>query len=220
MAGIVGAWALGPKRESRGRVVEGERESVYQAACASCHGERGEGKRELMAPPVANLAGWYVREQVGKYRSGLRGSEPRDVFGLQMRAAVVELSEEEVEEAMAEIGRFPFVVPDRAEGDVARGAVLYRDYCMECHRYNGHGELTFKSAQLVGLPEWYLSAQLEKFRGGLRGYHPDDERGRRMRDMTLRPADAEEVADIIAFVTTLAEEFPLEKGIEGEVVGD
>ena len=82
---------------------------------------------------------------------------------------------------------------------------------MECHRYNGHGELAFRSSPLTGLPDWYLSAQMTKYLEGIRGYHAEDERGMKMRVMAARPASATERADIMAFIQSLSREFPVEK---------
>jgi cytochrome c553 len=208
----LGAMRSGPG-EGDGEVAAEAKMSVFQGTCATCHGAQGEGNRALMAPPIANLARWYVVEQLGKFRSGSRGSEPRDLHGQQMRAAVAGLSEGQIEEAVAELATFPFVAPvGSMEGNEQLGAELYLDQCMECHRYNGHGEIAFKSAPLCGLPDWYLSAQMTKYLDGVRGYHAEDLSGVKMREMALRPANAEQIADIIAFVNTLGEEYPVEKG--------
>lgn len=165
-----------------------------------------------MAPPIANLADWYVLEQLRKFRSGTRGSEPRDVHGQQMKAAVQSLDEDQITEAVAELMTFPLLIPKHAsDANLTEGREAYREHCMECHRYNGHGERSFKSASLAGLPDWYLAAQMKKYREGIRGYHPDDETGAKMRAMTLRPESEKQLRDIIAYITTLSEEYPVEK---------
>ena len=165
-----------------------------------------------MAPPIANLADWYVEEQLRKFRTGTRGSEPRDLHGQQMQAAVKALNDEQIAEAIEELMTFPLVIPEPTiEADLANGREAYREHCMECHRYNGHGEMVFKSASLAGLPAWYLEAQMQKYLTGIRGYHPGDETGAKMRAMSIRPESPEELKDIIAYITTLSEEYPVEK---------
>ena len=165
-----------------------------------------------MAPPIANLTAWYAREQMTKFRSGLRGNEPRDQHGQQMHQAVSKLSEEQIEEALTELATLPFVPPKTSiKGEPNAGEEPFRDFCMECHRFNGHGELAFKSAPIAALPDWYINAQISKFLDGRRGYHPDDEAGHKMQKMALRPESKEQLANIIAYITTLAKEHPIEK---------
>jgi len=82
---------------------------------------------------------------------------------------------------------------------------------MECHRYNAHGELAFKSAPLAALPDWYLAAQFQKFLNDIRGTHPDDEAGAKMHEMARRPRDEEELRNILHHIGTLAREYPIEK---------
>ncbi|MCY1371380.1 hypothetical protein D9M68_922310 [compost metagenome] len=44
---------------------------------------------------------------------------------------------------------------------------------------------------MAGQHSWYIKAQLEKFRKGVRGAHEQDERGQQMRQMALAiPSDA------------------------------
>ena len=198
---------LGPEQASAGSTAGSG--ISYQVSCASCHGSRGEGNRELGAPAIASLPEWFVVEQLAKFREGLRGRDPRDVRGGQMRAAVLPLSAEALGEAISELLSLPDVPPPPTRGgDTTRGGESYRELCMECHRYNGRGELAFRSAPLAVLPDWYLAAQIEKFLDGSRGGHPDDEAGAKMREMAKRPRDAEELANILAYVSTLAREYP------------
>ncbi len=188
--------------------------STFQTVCATCHGPRGGGDRERMAPPIANLTAWYVDEQLAKFRSGFRGTDPRDTHGQQMRAAVLPLSDDAIAEATAELATLPFVPPEPPAplpGNLTAGKEAYTDLCMECHRYNGHGEFAFKCAPLAGLPSWYIDAQLTKFQSGIRGYDPHDESGAKMRLMSQRAADPTDRADIISFLTTLGTRFPIEK---------
>ena len=61
------------------------------AACASCHGQKGEGTEALNAPPLAGLDDWYIARQLRKFQSGVRGAGKSntgevDTLGAQMTA--------------------------------------------------------------------------------------------------------------------------------------
>jgi cytochrome c553 len=57
------------------------------AACAACHGAKGEGNSELQAPALAGQTDWYLVTQLHRFQSGMRGYAPQDTHGAQMRAA-------------------------------------------------------------------------------------------------------------------------------------
>lgn len=54
--------------------------------CESCHGAKGEGNQALGAPALAARTDWYLVTQLQNYKAGLRGNDPRDTSGVQMRA--------------------------------------------------------------------------------------------------------------------------------------
>jgi cytochrome c553 len=83
-----------------------------------------------------------------------------------------------------------------------RGEALF-NLCMSCHGSEGHGNQEISAPAIAGLPQWYIEAQIEKFQTGVRGKHPTDDAGNRMRPMarTLRGDDAKIVA---AYVSKLA----------------
>jgi cytochrome c553 len=56
-------------------------------SCAACHGGRGEGNDALRAPALAGGSDWYQLAQLRNFSQGLRGTEPADLPGQQMRAA-------------------------------------------------------------------------------------------------------------------------------------
>ena len=66
----------------RGDAVAGE--AAY-AICVACHGPRGEGNRQLGGPRLAGQSDWYLVRQIRNYRQGLRGYDPQDLFGMQMK---------------------------------------------------------------------------------------------------------------------------------------
>lgn len=63
------------------------RGQVLFAACASCHGHRGEGNEALDAPALAALNDWYIALQLQHFRDGTRGAVDGDAAGARMRAA-------------------------------------------------------------------------------------------------------------------------------------
>jgi cytochrome c oxidase subunit II len=58
--------------------------SLY-ATCAACHGPAGQGMQPMNAPRLAGQSDWYLVRQLQNYKSGVRGSHPKDAFGMQMK---------------------------------------------------------------------------------------------------------------------------------------
>ena len=84
-----------------------------------------------------------------------------------------------------------------------RGEAVF-GLCLQCHGAEGQGDKLYGAPRIAGLPKWYILAQLEKFQLGVRGKHPDDDAGNRMRPMarTLADGDAEIVATYVANMKT------------------
>lgn len=55
------------------------------ALCAACHGQDGRGNETLHAPPLAGQSDWYLVTQLHKFKAGLRGYNPNDIWGATMR---------------------------------------------------------------------------------------------------------------------------------------
>ena len=70
--------------------------------------------------------------------------------------------------------------------DAARGEELFT-LCAQCHGENGAGNPVALAPAIAGLPEWFVTGQLQKFRSGGRGTHFDDISGMRMRG-TFEPS--------------------------------
>ncbi|MFQ5514574.1 MAG: c-type cytochrome [Myxococcota bacterium] len=83
-----------------------------------------------------------------------------------------------------------------------RGRVLFA-LCTACHGPDGAGNELFRAPAIAGLPRWYVEAQLQKFRSGVRGTHPDDLQGMRMRPMSLALGSDEDVVAVAAAVADL-----------------
>lgn len=73
-------------------------QSVFLARCASCHGAQGQGNPDLKAPSLSIQEPEYLRQQIDKFRRGLRGNNPDDFHGTQMRAIALSLqSDDEID---------------------------------------------------------------------------------------------------------------------------
>ena len=85
---------------------------------------------------------------------------------------------------------------------MARAQSLY-DSCLPCHGQNGEGFPSVLAPPIGGLPQWYIEAQLKKFRSVKRGYHFDDLSGLRMRPMALSLRDEADVKIVAAFIAQM-----------------
>ncbi len=166
---------------------------VYAEVCAACHGANGGGKEELHSPSISGLPTWYLEEQVKKFRAGSRGFHPEDLPGQQMRAISLTLTDAQIAEAAATVASMPShpTEPPPPGFDLALARVRYANECMECHRYNGKGEIVFHSAPLVTLNRSYLRRQLLNYRSGRRGATGGDLYGAKMVENMKQLSDAE-----------------------------
>ena len=81
-----------------------------------------------------------------------------------------------------------------------RGEVLYAA-CVSCHKADGSGMANIGAPTIAGMSQWYVEAQLRKFKAGIRGYHHDDTEGLRMKPMALflrHEADIVAVSNYVA----------------------
>ena len=106
--------------------------------------------------------------------------------------------------ALACLGAVALPLPAAAaEADAAKGKGHYA-ICQTCHGTKAEGQQAFHAPRLAGQHAWYVARQLESFRGGVRGYHPQDVYGQQMRGMAGTLADQGAVNDVSAYVATLA----------------
>jgi len=99
------------------------------------------------------------------------------------------------------------------EGE-GRAAVVFADNCGVCHGPSGQGNPTIGAPSIAGLPAWYVSAQLGKFRDGIRGAHAADLEGLRMRPMS-RTIEQRDVEPVAAYVASLPVQAP-DRSIHGD----
>jgi cytochrome c oxidase subunit 2 len=173
--------------------------------CAACHGDGGEGDASRGAPAIAGLPAWYVAGQLAKFKAGQRGYLAADATGLQMRPMAAALrTDADVASVAAYVATLrPAAHGATVAGDAARGQTLFAP-CTACHGADGRGNEALKGPQLAGQADWYLLAQLAKFKSGTRGAHQDDATGAQMRAMAGVLPDEQAMRDVVAYVRTLA----------------
>ena len=182
-------------------------ERLFASICANCHGSRGEGNFELKAPSIASMPAWYVTRQLGKFRTDIRGNHTKDTSGQAMRAIAHSLKEEQVASLASYIAKLEAHPSKKTlDGDLRNGKYLFENICINCHRFNASGDLVFGSSPLTGLQDWYILAQLTKFRAGVRGAHKDDEKGAKMHQLTGYLKE-KELIDVASYIPLLAEKF-------------
>ena len=75
--------------------------------------------------------------------------------------------------------------------------------CVACHGADGAGNAVISAPRIAGLPAWYVIEQVNKFRDGRRGAHPDDAPGLRMRPMSRALSSVAEIEAVAAYVASL-----------------
>lgn len=173
--------------------------------CAPCHGNQAEGNHELKAPPLAGQESWYIEAQLKKFQEGVRGTNPHYEPGRRMRPMAMTLkTAEDMQLVAAYISGLKAVKAEATlqGGQAETGRTLFNT-CLACHGPEGKGNPVLKAPALVTSSDWYLFAQLQNFKSGIRGASPKDITGMQMRPMAMTLADEQAVKDVIAFIMTL-----------------
>jgi cytochrome c553 len=97
---------------------------------------------------------------------------------------------------------FSIAGPARAEDPLVRGEKLY-GLCTQCHGPAGAGDSLSLAPAIAGLSSWYVERQIQNFKQGVRGTHPDDVGGLRMYPMSLALKDDADIAAVTAYVSSL-----------------
>ena len=175
------------------------------AVCAACHGANGEGNQALNAPKLAGQEGWYIRQQIAYYKNGVRGTNPDNPYGLQMAPMAATLANDQIiNNVIAYIDTLPDnPAPETVTGNLAVGEDLYQGKCSICHGKEGGGVWSTHAPRLAGMTDWYLKRQLEHFKSGVRGNHPEDQLGYQMTHMVSALKDEQAINDVVAYINTL-----------------
>jgi cytochrome c oxidase subunit 2 len=174
------------------------------AVCSACHGAQGEGNQQLNAPKLAGLDAWYARRQLLHYQTGVRGTTPGDQFGPQMAPMSQVVADPTTREnVLAYIETLPNnPAPITLSGNEERGRALYFT-CATCHGTEGQGRWGTNAPRLAGMNDWYLERQLQYFKTGVRGGHPDDIYGDQMNLVANVLVGENAIRDVVAYINTL-----------------
>jgi cytochrome c oxidase subunit 2 len=185
--------------------------SIY-ITCAACHGQNGEGIQATNSPRLSGLRKSYLVSQLQKFRSGLRGTIPEDVYGTQMATMAKILPDEQsLLDVVAYIGTLQSSRPTRTEisGDPVLGKKSYR-YCGNCHGQDGMGyeapevvtTSSVRGPRLSGQHDWYLILQIQNFRARIRG-NSEDKGTTYMQNGVQSLFNDQLIKDVVAYIGTL-----------------
>jgi cytochrome c553 len=175
--------------------------------CVQCHGEDGEGNRDLGAPAIAGLERWYIKAQLRKFKKSQRGWHIDDMAGKRMQPMALALdTDEKVDLVAAYVASFPRTSPaPTLEGGNPATGKIYFATCVQCHGADARGNIDEFGPPLVGASDWYLLTQLQNFKAGMRGTHVDDVTGAKMRPFSMTLPNEQAMKDVIAYIATLSE---------------
>jgi len=176
----------------------------YTAVCVACHGAEGEGNKSLNSPAIAGQEQYYLVRQLRYFKEGIRGGDPKDIYGMQMRPMSMTLTTDaDIENVAAYVNSLkPKRFPHEMGGDPNKGKVLYA-VCATCHGQQAEGMKSMNSPKLTIQQDWYLVRQLKHFKEGIRGTNPKDIHGMQMRPMAMTLPDEQAMKDVIAYVQSL-----------------
>lgn len=171
--------------------------------CTVCHGVQMKGNPNIEAPRLSGMDRDYVERQLYAFRKGWRGRHENDLAGMEMRPMAEILSDEQIAAAADYVSAVKSEVPPiTLEGDAEQGKKAYVT-CAACHGGNAEGVPSLGAPALAGLNDWYLFTQLENFRDGTRGSHPDDVYGAQMRAASAILSGDTAVRDVVAYIMSL-----------------
>jgi len=176
------------------------------ATCATCHGQQAEGNQALSAPKLAGLQSWYLERQLDYFKTGVRGATEGDATGAMMAPMANTLVDAAaVRNVSAYIASLPDTpaTPTIIDANARNGERIYDRNCVACHLEDGSGIWYTDAPALTGMSDWYFVNQIEKFRSGMRGLHPQDDYGEQMVSMATAMADEEEAEDVAAYLNSL-----------------
>lgn len=93
-------------RQAQAATVEADASAGYKQynmKCGACHGPGAEGNAALQAPALAGLDDAYLMRQYRNFQQGLRGGNPADRYGRQMKMMATTLSEQELQNVLAHL---------------------------------------------------------------------------------------------------------------------
>ena len=204
---VVGSNLCGAESATADAKVARTGKEIFEA-CLLCH-----STKEMQRGPILDgLPEWYVARQLRKFKSGVRGSLPKNRSAALMAEGMSALQdEEEIERVAAYISDLPpqshlLVI----RGDADLGKTVYMR-CIPCHGLGAEGNPLIGAPPINMMEDWYLLGQLRKFRKGLRGHDIRDAQGKLMAPGVLSLKD-KDFRNVVRYITEeLAESPPLKR---------
>lgn len=91
--------------------------------------------------------------------------------------------------------------------DMKDGKVIFEKVCSVCHGPDGGGRSDLKSPAIASLPEYYAKHQINGFREGRRGHHPEDTQSSLMGMIAKQLTEAQAEA-VVAHITKMPRTLP------------
>jgi len=182
-------------------LVKDEETIVLYQSCLICHSD----KELQRGPSINGLPAWYIKHQLDKFASGVRGRKEENKSEYLMGSTHNQYVDTEARNALAQ---FIADSPPRSfrpvvKGDPRRGKQLYA-MCSACHGEHAEGNQKLMAPPLNLQEDWYLLDQLRKFASNQRGYHPDDYTGIGMSVISNQIQNDQDLRHLVAFLQTLS----------------
>jgi cytochrome c553 len=182
-------------------------QTIFQNLCVQCHAAKGEGNVLIKAPAIAGMPDWYVLAQMKNFQTDKRGAHPLDTEGQLMRAMSKMLNVDQTRAVADYVSKLPRnPLQSTITADITEGKRLYAERCMECHRYNGEGDMAYPSPPVMGLQDWYLVSRMKKYQNGIQGAEKDDKNGQKMVFSSTFIEDEATLQSLVAYLMQLPEE--------------
>lgn len=150
-------------------ITAGAPEIPAEHACASCHGDRGEGNADANIPRLAGQSQPYLLRALAEYANGQRQNEVMTPIA----KALKDRQREDVTAYYATLTATEWKRPDAPDARLLRrgeqlatvgAAELGVQGCMNCHGPQGRG-LPPTAPFIAGQPAEYLAERLKAWRG-------------------------------------------------------
>jgi cytochrome c oxidase subunit 2 len=145
---------------------------------------------------------WFTPTRVGKF--DLLCNELCGVGHFVMRGKVVVEEQPAFQAWLSEQPTYAQTLAQAAGRSPAAGKALYA-VCAGCHGAQAEGNPALHAPRLTGQGGWYLERQLKNYKRGARGTHEKDVFGKTMAPMAATLADDAAIADVVAYIGTLAD---------------
>lgn len=163
--------------------------------CAGCHGEFGQGGKNGEYPRLAGQPEGYIARQLHLFRDRTRPNMAMieyiderqmpddDIKDISHFLSLIQLKTKlpPADENAPGFDAYARLIESkklmqipRAEGDIKKGAKIYRKECASCHGKQGEGNQTKNVPMLAGQYTNYLWRQVDKLRKGIRIHDPDE----------------------------------------------